>query len=59
MLLANRLLLLISLRSKRHVTERLDKLISQIREIQRPYMRGERPADVLLVRALFGPKLRL
>jgi hypothetical protein len=34
------------------VNERLDRLISQIREIQRPYMKGEKPVDVLLVRFL-------
>ena len=32
------------------VTERLDRLISQIREIQKPHMRGEKPVDILLVR---------
>ncbi|TAQ84470.1 hypothetical protein B7494_g7215 [Chlorociboria aeruginascens] len=31
------------------ITERLDRLISQIRVIQQPYMHGEKPADVLLV----------
>ncbi|KAF2125638.1 putative phosphoglycerate mutase [Dothidotthia symphoricarpi CBS 119687] len=35
--------------SKQQVTGRLDRLISQIKEIQKPYMRGEKPADVLLV----------
>ncbi|MCJ1343303.1 hypothetical protein MMC31_001496 [Peltigera leucophlebia] len=33
----------------RHVTNRLDHLIEKIYEIQRPYMHGERPADVVLV----------
>lgn len=36
--------------SMKQVTERLDRLISQIREIQSPYMKGEKPVDVLLVR---------
>lgn len=31
------------------VSERLDKLVSKIREIQRPHMNGSQPADVLLV----------
>ncbi|KAL2173000.1 putative phosphoglycerate mutase [Thermothelomyces heterothallicus CBS 202.75] len=31
------------------VTERLDGLISRIREIQTPYMNGAKPADVLIV----------
>ncbi|KAF2624874.1 putative phosphoglycerate mutase [Macroventuria anomochaeta] len=35
--------------SSQQVTERLDKLILQIKEIQKPYMRGEKPADVLVV----------
>ncbi|KAK4243510.1 histidine phosphatase superfamily [Corynascus novoguineensis] len=35
--------------SMQQVTERLDRLISQIRLIQKPYMNGEKPADVLLV----------
>ncbi|KAL2166387.1 hypothetical protein VTG60DRAFT_2816 [Thermothelomyces hinnuleus] len=35
--------------SMQQVSERLDRLISQIREIQRPYMNGEKPTDVLLV----------
>lgn len=43
-------LLLIPLRSRQQVTERLDRLISQIKEIQRPYMNGEKPVDVLFVR---------
>lgn len=30
-------------------TERLDRLVSEIRSIQRPNMNGENPADVLLV----------
>lgn len=32
------------------VTKRLDRLISEIREYQRPNMNGEKPADVVLVR---------
>ena len=35
------------------VTERLAKVISEIREIQRPGMNGQQPADVLLVGCLF------
>lgn len=35
--------------SRQQVTERLDRLISQIKEIQRPYMNGEKPVDVLFV----------
>ncbi|KAK5633443.1 hypothetical protein RRF57_009157 [Xylaria bambusicola] len=35
--------------SRQQVTERLDRLISQIRDIQKPYMNGEKPVDVLLV----------
>jgi broad specificity phosphatase PhoE len=31
------------------VTERLDKLIAKIRDIQRPCMNGEKPADVVVV----------
>ena len=38
-------------RSNDQITERLDRLISQIKEIQKPYMYGENPADVLLVRS--------
>ncbi|KAK7403720.1 hypothetical protein QQX98_010523 [Neonectria punicea] len=34
--------------SARQVSERLDRLISQIREIQGPCMNGEKPVDVLL-----------
>ncbi|AEO56632.1 hypothetical protein MYCTH_2109123 [Thermothelomyces thermophilus ATCC 42464] len=30
------------------ITERLDRLISRIREIQMPYMNGAKPADVLI-----------
>jgi hypothetical protein len=44
--------LLIASRLPHEVTKRLDKLILQIREIQKPYMLGEEPADVLLVRFL-------
>ncbi|KAF2415859.1 putative phosphoglycerate mutase [Tothia fuscella] len=35
--------------SRHQITERLDRLISQIKEIQQPYMHGEKPVDVLLV----------
>ncbi|KAL2843821.1 histidine phosphatase superfamily [Aspergillus pseudodeflectus] len=35
--------------SSKQVTDRLDRLISQIKVIQRPYMNGDEPADVLLV----------
>ncbi|KAL8891262.1 MAG: hypothetical protein Q9215_001675 [Flavoplaca cf. flavocitrina] len=31
------------------VTERLDRLIAQIRKMQAPYMNGEKPADVVVV----------
>ncbi|KAK2038226.1 phosphoglycerate mutase-like protein [Colletotrichum somersetense] len=34
--------------SKDEVNKRLDRIIVQIREIQRPYMNGEKPLDVLL-----------
>ena len=37
-------------RSAQQVTKRLDCLIAQIRGIQAPYMNGEKPADVVLVR---------
>lgn len=36
-------------RSPQQVTKRLDHLIAQIREIQAPYMYGEKPAEVVLV----------
>lgn len=39
----------ISHRSAEQVTERLDRLISKIRDVQGPYMDGEKPADVVLV----------
>lgn len=45
--------LILCLRSMKQVTERLDKLIMRIRDIQRPCMKGERPADVLLVSSFF------
>ena len=32
------------------VTERLDRLISHIKEIQKPHMLGEKPVDIVLVR---------
>ena len=40
-------------RSADQVTERLDRLIAQIREIQAPYMHGEKPADVVVVYPLY------
>lgn len=43
------ILSLIIIRSVQQATERLDSLISQIKDLQRPYMRGEKPVDVLLV----------
>ena len=36
-------------RSAQQVTERLDRLIFNIRDIQRMYMSGEKPVDVVLV----------
>jgi broad specificity phosphatase PhoE len=36
-------------RSPQQVIERLDKLIAKIRDIQRPHMNGEKPADVVVV----------
>lgn len=42
-------MLLIGVRSPEQVTERLDRLILQIKEVQKPFMRGEEPADVLVV----------
>ncbi|MCJ1349274.1 hypothetical protein MMC31_007510 [Peltigera leucophlebia] len=35
--------------SVQQVAERLDRLIAQIREIQAPFMNGEKPVDVVLV----------
>ncbi|ORY10335.1 putative phosphoglycerate mutase [Clohesyomyces aquaticus] len=35
--------------SSQQIAERLDRVISEIRNIQRPYMNGEKPADVVLV----------
>ncbi|KAL2281227.1 hypothetical protein FJTKL_11674 [Diaporthe vaccinii] len=35
--------------SMQQVRQRLDRLISRIRDIQKPSMKGEKPADVLLV----------
>ncbi|KAL9614272.1 MAG: hypothetical protein Q9167_001228 [Letrouitia subvulpina] len=35
--------------SAQQVTARLDRLVAQIREIQAPYMNGEKPVDVVLV----------
>ena len=37
-------------RSMQQISERLDRLILQIREIHRPRMNGGKPSDVLLVR---------
>lgn len=37
------------LRSPEQVAERLDRLVEQIKDTQRPFMRGEKPADVLIV----------
>ena len=34
------------------VTKRLDRLIARIREMQAPYMGGEKPVDVVLVRPI-------
>lgn len=48
---ASKILLTLS-RSAQQVVERLDRLILQIKEIQKPYMRGEKSANVLLVRFL-------
>jgi hypothetical protein len=36
-------------RSPQQVTERLDELIARIRDIQRPHMNGDKPADVVVV----------
>ncbi|KAK5449966.1 hypothetical protein LTS15_008539 [Exophiala xenobiotica] len=36
--------------SPEQVTERLDRLITQIKEVHAPYMNGEKPVDVVLVR---------
>ena len=43
-------LLLTVERSVQQVTDRLDKLILQIKDIQKPYMHGMKPADIVLVR---------
>ena len=44
-------LLLTTERSEQQVTDRLDKLILQIKGIQEPYMHGMEPAsDIVLVR---------
>lgn len=40
-------------RSKKDVTERLHRLIIQIRKIQEPRMKGDGPGDVLVVRSPF------
>ena len=39
-------------RSAMQVTKRLDRLIARIREMQAPYMGGEKPVDVVLVRPI-------
>ena len=36
-------------RSAQQVTDRLDELIRHIRKLQRPSMRGGKPADIVLV----------
>jgi hypothetical protein len=41
-------------RSPQQVTERLDRLIAKIRDIQRPHMNGEKPADVVVVSGRTG-----
>lgn len=38
------------------VTERLDRLVAQIRDIQRPFMKGKQPADVVLARCPPNPR---
>lgn len=38
------------IRSAEQITKRLDRLIVQIREVQAPYMHGEKGVDVVLVR---------
>ncbi|KAG8168603.1 hypothetical protein KVR01_001352 [Diaporthe batatas] len=35
--------------SMQQVTQRLDRLISRIRDIQKPSMKGQKPADVLVI----------
>jgi len=40
---------LVNLRTAEQVTERLDSLIREIREIQGPNMHGEKHADVVVV----------
>lgn len=40
-------------RSSQEVTERLDRVIGMIRNTQRPYMHGEKPVDIVLVRLRF------
>jgi hypothetical protein len=42
-------LFLMPKRSRQQITERLDRLISEIKKIQQPYMHGEEDADVILV----------
>lgn len=36
-------------RTPQQVTQRLDSLIAKIRNIQRPHMNGEQPADIVVV----------
>ena len=38
-------------RSKNDIEQRLDRLIEKIKEVQRPYMRGDGIGDVVLVSA--------
>lgn len=40
-------------RSAQQVTERLDRLIAKIRDTQKQYMNGDKPADVVVVRLEF------
>lgn len=44
-------------RSAEQVTGRLDRLVERVRNIQRPYMHGEKPVDVVLVSSPAGPSL--
>lgn len=42
-------------RTPQQVTTRLDALIQKIHKIQAPYMHGEKPVDIMLVRPLNPP----
>jgi hypothetical protein len=42
-------------RSKEQVADRLDKLIAKIREMQSPYMNGDKPVDIVLVSLVIVP----